>query len=163
MQGAVQQAADWHPASGVVGAGWPGLPVGAVRAADPRVPPCCVRPHGMCGMDLNGAAVLPAVSQPRAQHHASRPAACWCRSAACSGHYYGCWPCPFQHSHACTAAQQLHPRALQPVFAVGVGGAFCKHDYHITLMIMPIIGGHAPMPLLSLCLTPTLCSVHPAA
>ena len=42
---------------------------------------------------------------------------------------------PLQHSCTRTAAQQLHLRALQPVLAVGVGGAYRKHDCHITLMI----------------------------
>ncbi len=43
MQVPLQQPADGHPASGVVGAGWPVYLVGAVRAAHPRAPPCCER------------------------------------------------------------------------------------------------------------------------
>ncbi len=70
------------------------------------------------------------------QHHASGPAACVCRSAACSSHC-SCQPCPL-HSHARTAAQQLHPRALQLVLAAPAR----RHDCHIIiLMAMLTIGG----------------------
>jgi hypothetical protein len=76
-------------------------------------------------------------------HQATRPVACICRSAACSGHC-SCLPCPFAQS-------RLHKRAAAPSthIAAGVGGAYRQHCRHnITLIIMAIIGRYAPMRLL---------------
>jgi hypothetical protein len=43
-------------------------------------------------------------------------------------------------------------------FAAGVGGTYRKHDCHIILVVMLIIGGHA---LLRLLIDTRLRSVHP--